>query len=144
MIRLHRLLPFVLIGLIVGVISAADAAVGVGAGASEAGETLAWRAVASETRHIPDDAFPPARYQIGDLAPTLAARLPSWGAVASFAPRDTRAGAVDGLERAHADTTGLWLAGLGAVLAFRSPLVSLVGLRWARSVRGPPSAFFGA
>jgi hypothetical protein len=69
----------------------------------------------------------------------LSAWLPEWGSVASLTPRKTRSGAPTLLDRIEAGWGALWLAALGAALNLRSPLLSAVGLRWARSLRGPPA-----
>jgi hypothetical protein len=72
-------------------------------------------------------------------AAALSAWLPEWGSVASLTPRKTRSGAPTLLERIEAGWGALWLAALGAALGLRSPRLSAVGLRWARSLRGPPA-----
>ena len=72
-------------------------------------------------------------------AAALSAWLPEWGSVASLTPRKARSGAPTLLDRIEAGWGALWLAAVGAALNLRSPLLSAVGLRWARSLRGPPA-----
>ena len=74
----------------------------------------------------------------GGLPTALSAWPPLRASVATFTLRDARSSAT--LAPAHLSSGWAiaWSAVLGAVLALQSPRFSAVGLRWARSLRGPP------
>jgi hypothetical protein len=101
--------------------------------------TPAWRAPSSEGRPVRGESPPLTRPHAADLAAALSAWLPERGSLASLTPPKTRSGALTLLARIEAGWGAAWLGALGAAPSLRSPLPSAVGLRWARSLRGPPT-----
>lgn len=88
---------------------------------------------------LASDTAPSTRPGVNDLGMVLGAWLPNAGAGQSIVPRPGGIGALAILARfaSNWELTGHVL--LGAVPPVALSLLYVVGLRWARSLRGPPA-----
>jgi hypothetical protein len=101
--------------------------------------TPSWQPLLHGAHGLAADSAPSTRPRVNDLATMLGAWLPNAGPGQSIVPRPGSLGALAILARfaSNWELTGHVVP--GAVPPVALSLLYVVGLRWARSLRGPPA-----